>query len=284
MGTYDDWIGREERLSDVATAAPAYLLAATLDREELAFAAGDPLPPVWHWLYFLSAVRTRDVGPDGHPPRGGFLPPVPLPRRMRAGGQLKFERPIHIGDALERHSKIVGVSEKSGSSGPLVFVRVQHDVYANGALAVVEEESLVYRGATPPGQAPATAAAPPQASEPKPGESRYPTSAVMLFRVSALTFNGHRIHYDNDYAKNEEGYPDRVVHGPLLALMMMEHLHKKHPASMCRSFAYRAMAPVFCGEDVTVSDAAGAEAGQLRVVARNGSGADAVSGEAQYAA
>lgn len=285
MGTYDDWVGCEERRTDVASAAPAHLLAATLDREQLDYATGDPLPPVWHWLYFLSAVRTREVGADGHPPRGGFLPPVPLPRRMRAGGQFRIERPIRIGDVLERRSKILGVSEKSGNSGPLVFVRVQHEIFSNGDLAVVEEESIVYRGTA--------TASPNVAADPGPGqpqgdvlstdESRYPTNEVLLFRISALTFNGHRIHYDNDYARNEEGYPNRLVHGPLLALLMLEHLHRKRPPSSLRHFAYRAVSPVFCGEQVAITDTPDGEAGRLRVVARNRNGADAVVGSAAYA-
>lgn len=282
MGTYDQWIGREERMADVATAAPARLLAATLDRDQLEFAEGDALPPVWHWLYFLTAVRTRDVGPDGHPPRGGFLPPIPLPRRMRAGGQFRIERPIHVGDKLERRSKISGISEKSGSSGPLVFVKVEHEVRANGALALVEEESIVYREAAKPGMSAATKASARAPAPPGPQENRFPTDPVLLFRISALTFNGHRIHYDSDYAKTEEAYPERVVHGPLLALFMLEHLHRTRPAATLRHFQYRALAPTFCGEEVSVTDEIDAQ-GRIQVTARNGTGAEAVAGEAQYA-
>lgn len=282
MSTYEQWIGREERMSDVATAAPAHLLAATLDRESLDFAQGDVIPPVWHWLYFLTAVRTREVGPDGHPPRGAFLPPVPLPRRMRAGGQFRIERPIRVGDQLERRSRIADISEKSGSSGPLVFVKVEHEVFANGALSLVEEESIVYREAAKPGAGPARKPAPEGQAASGPGQSRFPTNSVLLFRVSALTFNSHRIHYDNDYAKGEEAYPERVVHGPLLALFMLEHLHKKRPCSRLRHFHYRALAPTFCGEDVSVSDEPDVE-GRVRVVARNRAGAEAIAGEARYA-
>jgi len=282
MGMYDDWIGREESLGDVATASPAHLMAATLDRDDLAFGDGDVLPPMWHWLYFLTAVRTREVGRDGHPPRGGFLPPVALPRRMRAGGQIRIEKAIRIGDTLERHSKITGVTEKAGASGPLVFVKVEHAIHANGALAVVEEESLVYRDAAPAGAA-ATPMPVTEAAALKPGETRYPTNPVLLFRVSALTFNGHRIHYDNDYARAVEGYPERVVHGPVLALFMLEHLHRTRPAAQLRQFSYRAMAPTFCGEPVTLSDTADAAApGRVKVVARNAAGVESVSGEAVY--
>jgi len=281
MGAYDEWAGRVQHDSDTATAAPARLLAATLDRDEIDFAPGGALPPVWHWLYFLPVVRTRDMAVDGHPPRGGFLPPVPLPRRMRAGGAFRFEKPIRIGDKLERTSRIASVAEKTGSTGSLVFVKVEHQVSANGALAVVEEESIVYREAASPGAAKPQAAFTPrtQATPAPEGATRFPTGPVLLFRTSALTFNSHRIHYDRDYAVDEEAYPERVVHGPLIALLMLEHLQRRYPKGGLRSFSYKALAPTFCGEDVTVSDSG---QGKLQVVARNGAGADAVLGEATY--
>ncbi len=284
MGTYDEWVGRVQRDADTATAAPPRLLAATLNREQIDFPAGAVLPQVWHWLYFLPAVRTRDMAKDGHPPRGGFLPPVPLPRRMRAGGAFRFEHPIRVGDALERQSRIASVSEKKGSTGPLVFVRVEHEISANGRLAVVEEESIVYREAATPGAQPAAASATRRAPAAlPPGASRFPTDPVLLFRTSALTFNSHRIHYDLDYAVREEAYPERVVHGPLIALFMLEHLHSRYPADRLRQFKYRAMAPTFCGEDVSVSETGdGKQAAALQVIARNGSGAEAVTGDATY--
>lgn len=281
MGTFDPWIGREERRTDIATAAPVSLMAATLDRKDLEFAEADPIPPVWHWLYFLTAVRTRELGPDGHPPKGGFLPPVPLPRRMRAGGQFRIERPIHIGEKLERRSRIADISEKSGGSGPLVFVKVEHEIRANGEVAVVEEESIVYREAAKPGAAPAKQAAPVPIPAERPGESRFPTNPMLLFRTSALTFNSHRIHYDTDYAVQEEAYPGRVVHGPLLALLMLEHLHKTRASDSLRQFQYRALAPTFCGEEVAIADEAQPD-GRIKVTARNGAGAEAVAGEATY--
>jgi 3-methylfumaryl-CoA hydratase len=201
---------------------------------------------------------------------------------MRAGGQFKIERPIRIGDELERRSKITGISEKNGASGPLVFVRIEHEIHANGALAIVEEESIAYRGAAAPAAAVAPAHTSPPAAVSNPSETRFPTNPVLLFRISALTFNGHRIHYDNDYARSEEGYPDRVVQGPLLALLMLEHLHKSHAPSELQHFQYRAVAPSFCGDDIAVSDVPDKEKGRVRVFARNGAGAEAVVGEAVY--
>ena len=282
MGTYEDWVGREERVSDIATAAPAHLMAATLDRENLAFRTGEVLPPVWHWLYFLDAVRTHEVGTDGHPPRGAFLPPVTLPRRMRAGGQFKIERPIRIGEELQRRSRITGISEKMGASGPLVFVLVEHEIRANGAVAVVEEESIAYRGAATPAAGPSARTSTPITVSMQ-GETRFATNPVLLFRFSAVTFNSHRIHYDTDYARGEESYAERVVQGPLVALLILEHLHKKHSPLKLRHFQYRAVAPSFCGEVICVSNTPLDEHGRTRVLARNGVGADAIVGDAMYA-
>lgn len=277
MSTYDEWLGRTETQTDVATAAPAHLLAATLDRQEIDFADRDVLPPAWHWLYFLRGVRTSDLGADGHPPKGGLLPAVPLPRRMRAGGSFEFHRPLRIGERIERRSTIEEISEKGGASGPLVFVKVRYEVFASGELAIMEGEDIVYREAATRGMA---APVLHDVGSP-PGASVFATNPVLLFRVSALTFNSHRIHYDTEYAKEEELYPGRVVHGPLLALLMLEHLRQSRDPATLRSSRYRAVAPTFCGERVTVTDAE-PKHGTLRVVARNGAGQEAVQGEALY--
>jgi 3-methylfumaryl-CoA hydratase len=282
MGTYDQWIGREELCTDSITAAPAHLLAASLDRGQVDFAVGDELPPVWHWLYFLRAGRTSEVGRDGHPPRGGFLPAIPLPRRMRAGGKFEFRRPLHVGDVAERRSRIISVEEKTGASGPLAFVVVQHEIAVAGEVAVIEQESIVYRDA-PTATQPTVAAASSAAATFPPEARRYPTNEVLLFRISALTFNSHRIHYDRPYAMIEEAYPGLVVHGPLVALFMLEYLQSKRPATGLRKFSYRALAPVFCGEDVAINEAFDAATGSTRVVARGVRGVDAVVGDAIYA-
>lgn len=281
MSAYGSWVGREESTIDLVTAAPARLLAATLDRHSQNFKEGDPIPPVWHWLYFLHAVPTSEVGPDGHPPRGGFLPPVPLPRRMRAGGAFEFHRALHVGDEVNRRSRIASVEEKSGSSGSLVFVTVRHELTVGAQVAVIEDENLVYRDApTQPLVSTQVAKSKPHLENP--GETSYATNEVLLFRTSALTFNCHRIHYDRDYARNQEGYPDLVVHGPLIALLMLEHLHRRHAGNALLRFQYRAKAPIFCGEKVVVADALDAATGVTKVVARNATGQDAVSGEGSY--
>jgi 3-methylfumaryl-CoA hydratase len=203
------WIGREEVAEDVITSVPVAALAATLDRDDPKPQSGNELPPLWHWLYFLPTVRQSELAPDGHAKRGGFLPPVPLPRRMWAGARFEFHRPLHIGEAIVRKSTIADVSTKDSRVGPLIFVLVRHEITGPAGLALVEEHDIVYREA-------------PSSSEVAPQPPAAPTGAVwrraihadevMLFRYSALIFVGHRIHYDRRYATEVEGYPGLVVH------------------------------------------------------------------------
>jgi 3-methylfumaryl-CoA hydratase len=235
------WIGREERQADVAAPAPLAGLAALLDHETPPWADGE-VPPLGHWLYFLPRAPQSELGEDGHPKRGGFLPPVPLPRRMWAGGELRFHRPIPIGAAIERVSTVADVTAKAGASGEMVFVTVRHAVHAEGTLAIEERHDIVYRGPAAPG-GPATAAA---------GEARAAevsremlAGPVALFRYSALTFNGHRIHYDRDYARGEEGYPGLVVHGPLTATLLLDLYLRERPGAAVRGFSFRARSPLF---------------------------------------
>jgi 3-methylfumaryl-CoA hydratase len=249
-----DWVGRTETLTDTLTATPYAALAATLDRDPARPPDGTALPPLWHWLYFLPLARQSAIGPDGHARRGGFLPPVPLPRRMWAGGQLDFHHPLGIGDRVERTSTIVSVSEKSGRSGPLVFVRVRHEIRANGAAAVAltEHHDIVYRDAPRPDDpVPAPQAAPTHSA----WEKRWVPDDVLLFRYSALTFNGHRIHYDRRYVTEVEGYAGLVVHGPLIATLLLDLLREQLPEARVAAFRFRAVRPLFdtnafsvCGE------------------------------------
>jgi 3-methylfumaryl-CoA hydratase len=249
-----DWIGRSESVSDVVTATPYAALSATLDRPPGRPAAGSVLPALWHWLYFLPLHRQSDIGPDGHAKRGGFMPPVPLPRRMWAGSQFEFHHPLRVGDAIVRKSTIHGVTEKSGRTGPLVFVKVRHEISRVGepAIAITEFHDIVYREAAKPGDAP-----PP--SKPAPArqawERHWVPDDVLLFRYSALTFNGHRIHYDRRYVTEVEGYPGLIVHGPLLATLMLDLLRHELPEATVARYEFRAMKPVFdihsfsvCGE------------------------------------
>ena len=238
------WIGRSEVVEDTVTPAPIAALAATLDHAPVRPAEGAELPPLWHWLYFLPLHRQSEIGPDGHAKRGGFLPPVPLPRRMWAGSQFRFHAPLHVGDAIERISTIEDVSEKSGRSGPLVFVKVRHEVRRKGtaSFAITEHHDIVYREAPKPDEAAAPAKAAPVDAA---WRRTWNPDDVLLFRYSALTFNGHRIHYDRRYVTEVEGYPGLVVHGPLLATLMLESLRERRPAARIATYEFRAMKPTF---------------------------------------
>ena len=240
-----DWIGRSETVEDTATATPYAALSATLDQPDTTRpASGTPLPPLWHWLYFLPLAAQSDIGPDGHARRGGFMPPVPLPRRMWAGSDFEFHEPLRVGDALSRTSTIIDVKEKSGRSGSLIFVKVRHEIRCNGAekVALTEHHNIVYRAAPEPGDV----APPPQAA---PADSAWQRTVVpddvLLFRYSALTFNGHRIHYDRQYVTEVEGYPGLIVHGPLIATLLMDLLRRQQPEARVLRFEFKAVRPTF---------------------------------------
>ncbi|MDP9875971.1 3-methylfumaryl-CoA hydratase [Variovorax boronicumulans] len=239
------WQGRTETLRDDLTAAPVRGLSATLDRDDPLPEAGTRLPALWHWLYFLPHHRQSEIGEDGHAKRGGFLPPVPLPRRMWAGGRLTWEpgNPLQVGDAIERTSTIASVTHKAGRTGELVFVLVRHEVRNARGLALTEEHDIVYRAAAAPGEA-----TPPPTPAPKDATfSRdLVPDDVLLFRYSALTFNGHRIHYDRRYVTQVEGYPGLIVHGPLIATLLVDLLRRNAPAdAQLARFEFRAVRPTF---------------------------------------
>jgi 3-methylfumaryl-CoA hydratase len=237
-----EWRGRTESRSDEVTPAPIAALSATLDRDDPYPRAGDPLPPLWHWLYFLPLPRQSELGPDGHAKRGGFLPPVPLPRRMFAGDRVQFHRPLRVGEMISRLSRILDVNCKQGRTGPLVFVVVRHEISGRDGLAVIEEHDIVYReNPKPTDSAPAPQTAPSGAAwirEIRPEET-------LLFRYSALTFNGHRIHYDRRYATEVEGYPGLVVHGPLIATLLLDLLQRNLADANVVSLSFRAVRPLF---------------------------------------
>ena len=249
-----EWIGRSETIVDIATATPYAALAATLDRAPERPSAGTPLPALWHWLYFLPLHRQSEIGPDGHAKRGGFLPPVPLPRRMWAGSQFEFHQPLLVGDTLTRTSTIADVTEKSGRTGALVFVKVRHEIRRNQEtdIALTEFHDIVYReSAKPDDVAPPPKAAPANAT----WEREWIPDDVLLFRYSALTFNGHRIHYDRRYVTGVEGYPGLIVHGPLIATLLLDLLRHQRPDARVAKYEFRAIRPTFdthhffvCGE------------------------------------
>lgn len=232
------WVGRSETVQDVIAPFPSNALAATLNRDE-SYQDGAALPPLWHWLHFLPIFRLDAAGYDGHPALGGFLPPVPLPRRMWAGSRLRFAAPLQIGEAVEKTSTVASVRHKAGRSGDLVFVTVRH-VY--GEARISEEHDIVYRDA-PAADAPV--AVPVMAPDTSDFSREVVPDPVLLFRYSALTFNGHRIHYDLPFCTGTEGYPGLVVHGPLLATLLLDLLRMQMPDAVVTEFEFRAMAPVF---------------------------------------
>ena len=249
------WIGREERSDDIVTPAPLKGLTATLDRDDAPQRPGDAVPPCWHWLYFLPMHRQSEIGPDGHAKRGGFLPPVPLPRRMWAGSRVEFPGQLQVGQALTRVSRIADVSLKEGRTGPLVFVKVRHEISGDGRLAVVDEHQIVYRDLAGAGEA---APAPVAAPRDEHWSRGIVPDDVLLFRYSALTFNGHRIHYDRRYVTEVEGYPGLIVHGPLIATLLLDLLRRERPEAAVKTFSFRAVKPLF---DIAPFEVCGRDAG-----------------------
>jgi 3-methylfumaryl-CoA hydratase len=237
------WIGRSETVHDLIGPTPVAALSATLDYAAPVVGPGEPLPPLWHWLYFLPLHRQSEIGADGHAKRGGFLPPVPLPRRMWAGGQFEFRTPIRVGDRVARTSTIDDVTTKEGRTGRLVFVKVRHEVRCNGAAdpALVEFHDIVYREAKKPGDVDP----PPQPAPQGEWQRTINPDDVLLFRYSALTFNGHRIHYDRRYVTEVEGYPGLIVHGPLIATLLTDLLRRQLPGAEVATFRFRAVRPTF---------------------------------------
>lgn len=272
------WAGRTEASSDRITAAPVHALRATLDLPASSV-EGTELPLPWHWMYFSSPARATDVDVDGHPKRGGFLPPVPLPRRMWAGGRLEIKRSLTIGEEALRKSTIKAVSIKEGRSGTLVFVTILHEISDRHGLAITEEQDLVYRDTPPVDAVPATLAL---HSETGSHSRQVTPDPVLLFRYSALTFNGHRIHYDRDYATSVEGYPGLVVHGPLIATLLLDLLTREFPQAKVRHFSFKAVSPLIDIHPFSLNMKVGTD-GRLKLWALNHQGALAMAAEAQLA-
>lgn len=252
------WIGKQQTVAESISAAHCQRLQHTLDRTE-ALATGDRLPTLWHFITHVGSTPHRAMGADGHPERGGFLPPVALPRRMWAGGRVRFISPIAIGDEVTKTSTIEDVALKSGRSGELCFVTVRHQLSVDGTLCIDEEQDLVFR------EEPAPDAPTPQ-PKPAPTEADWSEtvdpSEVMLFRYSALTFNAHRIHYDRDYARDVEGYAGLVVHGPLTATLLAD-LAERAVGRPLATFSFRGMAPLFDTAPFTINGRAAADTAEL---------------------
>ncbi|CAG9272486.1 FAS1-like dehydratase domain-containing protein [Paraburkholderia unamae] len=247
IATLREWVGKTVVDEDVLSVRHAHLMAATIGQDASALTAGSPLPPLWHWLYFLEGLPPERLGRDGHPQRGGFLPPVPLPNRMWAGGRVRFIEALPLGGAVQKRSTILAVEHKQGRSGELVFVTVQHEILHDGVVAVSEEHDIVYKEASKGGP-------PRQEVRRERGEHREPfvATSTTLFRYSALTFNGHRIHYDQDYCREVEGYPNLVIHGPLNATLLAG-LGQRLAGKPLRTFDYRGVQPATLGNALTLN-------------------------------
>ena len=239
-----DWIGKQEFANDVISLTPLKALSATLDVEHIELEERSKIRGLWHWLYFLPMHHQKEIGKDGHARRGGFLPPVALPRRMWAGGQFVFHSDISIGDKVKRISTIENIDEKSGRTGPLVFVKIRHEIYIQNKVSpsLVEYQDIVYRDEKRESEKDLV---PKRADVNSEWFREVAPDEVLLFRYSALTFNGHRIHYDRRYATEEEGYPGLVVHGPLLATLLMDLVYRQLPHVDVKEFRFKALRPIF---------------------------------------
>lgn len=274
------WVGKTATISDQISPVPIAALSATLDLDAPIPKRGDSLPPLWHWLYFLSMARPSELGPEGQSTRGGFLPPVPLPRRMWAGGRFAFHRPLLVGANYTRTSRILEVRQKEGRTGPLVFVVLRHEVGNGEGFALIEEQDIVYRDHPKAGDSvPVPQPAPKDAK----WERMIRPDDVLLFRYSALTFNAHRIHYDYRYATQIEGYPGLVVHGPLIATLLLDLLRRQMPQANVKQFAFRAVSALFDTGPFSVCGKPETDAKTISLWAKNDSGGLATTATATIA-
>ncbi len=280
---YQDYVGRTETRHDTVWPMLVGGLAATLDLPEREVAPDGVLPPLWHWMLFQDWAPAHELGPDGHPKRGGFLPPVhDLPRRMWAGSRIGLHHDLRAGERVSRRSTILKVEEKSGGSGRLVFVAVRHEIASadkpGAGPAIVEEQDIVYRSA----EGAAVKVAEPAPPPPDVAWTRtVQPDPVMLFRYSALTGNGHRIHYDLDYVRREEGYPGLVVHGPLQATLMADLLRRHRPDARLSGISFRGRRPAFHHNPLALVGYP--DGGRIRLETRDHEGAICMSAEAEPA-
>lgn len=275
---FKEWIGRKESAVDYVTVPLVHRLAATLDREDPLPRLGDPLPLGWHSVLFPHVVRHSQIGPDGHPRRGDFLPPVPLPRRMFAGKRTTFHAELRVGDEVQREAVIQEVAVKRGRTGQMVFVTVKSEIASPRGFAITEEQDIVYREAP-------TAGAPPAPPQPAPARAVWSRTVtpdpVLLFRYSALTFNGHRIHYDHPYATQVEGYPNLVMNGGLTTLLLYE-LIRTHASTPLRYLSSRNVRALFVNEPIALGGEPAPDNKTARLWAADKDGALALIAEAEF--
>jgi 3-methylfumaryl-CoA hydratase len=278
MAAFEAWIGREEERSERILASVAASMAATLDRER-GPQAGEPLPPGWQWLFFNPAKRRSELGTDGHPRLGGFLPPIESARRMWAGSRVSYLAELPIEAYATRRSRILKIENKTGKRGSLWFVTVQHVISCDGTPRISEEQDIVYREITA-STTESAAAVQRYDGVPQWSVSVEPDT-TLLFRYSALTFNGHRIHYDRAYARDQEGYPDLVVHGPLTATLLQQLALDHGAGRALMRFDFRGVTPMFVGRSFLLEGRQG-EDGTLALWARGPEGELTMSATASF--
>ncbi len=260
------WIGREDRQHDVVDVVRARRMHTLLDHAADDLLEGSTLPAGYHWLYCVSIIPRSEWGEDGHARPGAFLPRLESTRRMWAGGSLRFLQPLRVGDAVERHSTIGAIEEKEGRSGRFHLVRVDHRISGPGGLAIEERQNLVYL----PVDSPPAANSPTLLAEQPDWRNTFVADEVALFFFSALTMNGHRIHYDYRYATGTEGYRGLLVHAPFTALLLLDAAHRRGVTAI-RDFRYRAIAPLFCGDEITLAGTTAQERNQAWALRPDGS-------------
>ena len=243
MSEWADWIGRSETRHDVITSGLLRRFCATIDRP-----VTEDIPQGLHWCLCLPDTPTAQLAEDGHPEKGGFLPPIPLPRRMWASSSISFDHPLQLGDAISRVSTVAGIEEKSGKSGDLVFVAVDHETHVGERVAIRERQNIVYREAALTAVSASTTGNETPNLEQWDWRQTIIPSESLLFRYSALTFNSHRIHYDRPYAEQEEGYPGLVVQGPLMATLLLNLVANELGGDRLSSFSFRGQSPAFANE------------------------------------
>lgn len=274
ISALEPWIGKQEVLTDTVTPAPVAGLSAALNYPETRAVVGDRLPTPWHWLYFWPTVASSDVDQDGHPKRGGFLPPVPLPRRMWAGSRITYQSELLVGDVIKRVSTITNITLKQGRTDQLVFVTLKHDIFTAEKLVISEQQDLVYCEAVANNRPPLAKSFP---DDPMWSLEVQP-NPVLLFRYSALTFNSHRIHYDRDFAMQKEGYGGLVVHGPLTATLLLDLLYREMPEAQLVKFQFRGISPLFDNDVIHLQGRRDDQ--KIRLWALNGAGELAMTAEA----
>ena len=276
MSDLSDWIGRTQSVKDIITQSGVDRFCATIGSEPNSEIA----PLGFHWCLGLPDNSMQDLGEDGHPKKGGFLPPVQLPRRMWASSKVEFLHPLAIGETIERHSSIASVSEKSGKTGALVFVEVEHQTEISGQVAIRERQTIVYREASlEAAQLPEdnAEAARRECAEKWQVIEQLDPSTSLLFRYSALTFNSHRIHYDLPYAKSQELYPALIVHGPLMTTLALQMAAKQGDVT---EFSFRALSPAYCDQSLFLTANFDQTKGELATI--GGDGRTCLSAQAAF--